>query len=115
MNERVTVDVRRYLPHVVIYVVAAAAFLLVKGLLPDFSFSFVIKAVPALSLAVAFFAAQRSGWAYSGSGSSCSGGSDVDLDGEYSISKPNWWYAESAARWSRSGAFATRKRRLSRS
>lgn len=56
MNRRVTVDARRYLPHALIYGVAAVAFLLVKGLVPDFRFSFVIKAVPALSLAVAFVA-----------------------------------------------------------
>lgn len=57
MNDRATVDTGRYLPHVVVYLVAAIAFLLVKGLLPDFRFSFVVKAVPALSLAVAFLAA----------------------------------------------------------
>jgi len=41
-----------------VYVVAAAAFLLVTGLLPGFAFSFVVKVIPALSLSLAVLIAR---------------------------------------------------------
>ena len=53
MTDRNTMQLNEYRPYLIVYVLGAIAFLLVKGLRPEFPFSFVIKAVPALSLGVA--------------------------------------------------------------
>jgi len=42
-----------YIPFMVVYVAAAVSFMLVKILMPDFTASFAIKVIPALTLAVA--------------------------------------------------------------
>lgn len=42
-----------YMPFMVVYLTAAVSFILVKILIPDFTASFVIKVIPALTLAAA--------------------------------------------------------------
>ncbi|MBM4309271.1 MAG: lysoplasmalogenase [Deltaproteobacteria bacterium] len=48
-----------YLPFMVVYLVAAVIFMLVKILAPGFTLSFSIKVIPALSLALAILYASR--------------------------------------------------------
>jgi uncharacterized membrane protein YhhN len=50
-------DTFTYLPFMVIYLVAAVVFMLVKIVVPGFTLSFVIKVLPALSLALAILLA----------------------------------------------------------
>lgn len=44
-----------YIPFMVVYLAAAVIFMLVKIFTPDFTASFIIKVIPALTLAVAIF------------------------------------------------------------
>lgn len=54
INERMKSEKEiSYMPFMAVYVAAAVSFMLVKILMPDFTASFVIKVIPALTLAVA--------------------------------------------------------------